>query len=264
MSSKANKIRADELVVLQGLAESRSKAKALIMAGQVFWNTNKIEKAGDLIPSDAELSVKEKLPYVSRGGLKLAEALRCFNVVPKDFICVDVGASTGGFTDCLLQNGAKKIYAIDVGRGQLHWKLQTDDRVISWDKTNFRHFDVSQISEPIDLVVMDVSFISITKILPTIITLFEHSHQLISEQKIKARRLISLIKPQFELNPEQIGKGGIVRDAALHDQVVAEITKALEESGFENLAVIPSPITGADGNREFLITGIKKPASNSI
>jgi 23S rRNA (cytidine1920-2'-O)/16S rRNA (cytidine1409-2'-O)-methyltransferase len=246
--SKSNKIRLDQLLLDRELVPSRSNAKSLIMAGKVLINEEVVDKAGTLVSVDVEIRMKESLKFVGRGGLKLEQALKSFDIATQDKTCADIGASTGGFSDCLLQNGAKKIYAIDVGYGQLHWKLVKDERVVSMERQNFRHFDLDQIKEPIDLIVMDVSFISILKLLPKIQELFQNM-----PPKTKPQQLVALIKPQFEAGPGQVGKGGIVRDEAVRNQVIDKIKTALVSAGFSNLQITPSPITGADGNIEFLI-----------
>lgn len=248
--NKKSKIRLDELLVQKKLVETRSRARGLILAGEVQINHQTIDKAGSLVSLDAEITIKQPLKYVSRGGLKLEKALKEFSIDVFGFICVDVGASTGGFSDCLLQRGAKKIYAIDVGYGQMHWKLQSDDRVVRIDRENFRNFDVSRITDPIDLVVMDTSFISITLLLPKVVELFRSK-----ATGRKTPRLIALIKPQFEAGKEHIGKGGIVKEAAVHEQVVEKIREALKKQGFSKMHVTESPVQGADGNKEFLIVG---------
>lgn len=239
------KERLDHILLKNELVESRSKAKALIMAGKVLVNDVVIDKAGTLILPDAQIRIKEQLKFVSRGGLKLEKALKEFGLDVSNFTCLDIGASTGGFTDVLLQNHAKKVFAIDVGYGQLHNKLQQDDRVIMMDKTNFRHFDISQISDFINLVVMDVSFISIKKIIPKIIEFFSRDSG--------EHYLISLVKPQFEVGKEYVGKGGIVRDDAARNNVLKDIEKYLSENQFLDIQTTVSPITGATGNIEFLI-----------
>lgn len=242
------KERLDNLLVSRGLVPSRAKAQALILAGQVLVNEAPINKAGTLIKTDAQIRVKEKLKFVGRGGLKLEKVLKDFAIDVTGFTCLDVGASTGGFTDCLLQNGAKKVFAIDVGSNQLHWCLQTDARVISFEKENFRYFDCKKITDPIDLAVMDVSFISVTKLLPQILKIFA--------QSLGKKHLIVLIKPQFEVGKNEVGKGGIVRDAALRQRVVDDLVAHCQTLGLNEIRTTPSPITGQDGNVEFLLYAI--------
>lgn len=243
--AKPSKKRLDVLLVEKGLADSRSLAQSLILAGKVLVNDERIDKPGHNISEDAVLRVKDQLKYVGRGGLKLEKALEEFKPEIQNKIGIDVGASTGGFTDCALQNGAKKIYAFDAGHGQLHWRLQTDERVINHEKTNFRHLDLNLIQDPIDFAVMDVSFISITKLIPKIKEVFFLSKT--------PKWVVFLIKPQFEAGKNEIGKGGIVKDPSVKQKVIQTIESFMENEGFENLSVIPSPIFGADGNEEFLI-----------
>lgn len=222
------------------MVESRSKAQALIMAGKVLVNGAVVTKAGTAVPADAVLEVAQDLPYVSRGGLKLAAALDAFAINPTGAVCADVGASTGGFTDVLLQRGAAKIYALDVGYGQLAWKLRQDERVIVMERTNARH--VESLPEPVNLVTVDASFISIKLLLPAIVNWLA----------VKAVVII-LVKPQFEAGKAQVGKGGVVRDPAVHRQVLANAIAYTTEAGLHLLGLIPSPITGPAGNHEFLL-----------
>jgi 23S rRNA (cytidine1920-2'-O)/16S rRNA (cytidine1409-2'-O)-methyltransferase len=247
---KTGKIRLDRLLVDRGLTESRERAQALIFAGQVLVNGQKQEKAGALVAEDAELRIiGETLPFVSRGGLKLEAALREFRIDVSGKTALDVGASTGGFTDCLLQRGAKKVYAVDVGYGQLAWKLRQDPRVITIERTNIREIAPSLIQEPVDIVVIDVSFISLEKVIPSILPFLS-----------KNGEIVALIKPQFEVGREQVSKGGIVRDEAARTAAVNRIVAFVREQGFEVKGVIPSPITGQDGNVEYLIYAIKHGA----
>ena len=236
------KERADALLVSRDLCDSREQAKRLILAGEVMCGTNVVAKPSTKIPTDAEITVKERPKFVGRGGLKMEGALDAFQFDPTGMTCLDVGASTGGFTDCLLQRGAVKVHAIDVGTNQLVWKLRSDPRVIVKEKFNARHMTPEDIGEPIDLAVTDVSFISLTKILPPMFSTLKDDGQ-----------IICLIKPQFELEREDISKGGIVRDPELHQRAVDKIhrfvTEELEHTWVECIA---SPITGTDGNREFL------------
>ena len=247
MALSSKKQRLDTLLVERGLVESRTQAQALILAGQVVVNEGRVDKPGQMVLINAEIRLKDVQRFVSRGGLKLEKALQTFPVRVSDSVCLDVGVSTGGFSDCLLQHGAKKIYGVDVGQNQLHWKLVKDPRVTLFEKTNFRHMDAALIPEPIDLCVMDVSFISIAKLLPNVVNLLKKNP--------KGAQIVFLIKPQFEVTPAQVGKGGIVRDQTLQDQVAQNFVKILSEVGFADIAVIDSPVLGADGNREFLIFG---------
>lgn len=240
------KIRADLLLVERGLAESREKAKVLILAGKVFYsfdgrNFHPVLKPSQTLPPSAEFKVEEALPYVSRGGLKLEQALNFFEVDPSGLICLDVGASTGGFTDCLLQRGAKRVYAVDVGKGLLHPKLRADPRVVVLEGINARYLTPSHFPEKMDLITVDVSFISLKKVLPALKKLLKNNGL-----------IIALIKPQFELSPKEVKKG-IVRDSKLHFKVVNEIWEFAKDLGFEPLGVVESPILGAKGNKEFLI-----------
>ncbi|MBT7959593.1 MAG: TlyA family RNA methyltransferase [Akkermansiaceae bacterium] len=237
-----NKERADALLVSRGLCDSREQAKRLILAGEVMAGTTVVAKPSTKVSSDAELVVKQKPKYVGRGGLKMEGALDVFGIDPKGMTCLDVGASTGGFTDCLLQRGAVKVHAVDVGTNQLVWKLRSDPRVVVKEKFNARHMTPDDIGEPIDLAVTDVSFISLTKILPPMFDTLKENGQ-----------IVCLIKPQFELNREDISKGGIVREPALHQRAVDKIHQFVtEELGHTWIECIDSPITGTDGNREFL------------
>lgn len=239
----AEKQRLDKLMVERGLCPSREKAQALIMAGQVVVGDHAVHKAGQQVTSDADIRIKgEQLPYVSRGGLKLRRALDEFGVDPVGLVCLDVGASTGGFTDCLLQAGASKVFAVDVGYGQLAWKLQQDPRVVSMEKTNIRTLSPEKLDEVPELAVIDASFISLSKVLPATIELVR-----------PGGLIIALIKPQFEVGRGEVGKGGIVRDPAAHEKVIAAVRHSSEELGLAVRGVCDSPITGADGNREFLI-----------
>lgn len=238
------KERLDVILVRQGYAPSREKAKALLMAGSVFVDNQREDKAGaQFDESKIKLEVKGKpIPYVSRGGLKLERALQQFPITLRGSVCMDIGASTGGFTDCMLQNGAGKVYAIDVGHGQLDWKLRCDERVICMEKTNFRYVTVEQIPEPIDFASVDVSFISLTKILPP-------ARELLREQG----EMVCLIKPQFEAGREKVGKKGVVRDKKVHADVVRAVTDYAEETGFLVKGLTYSPIKGPEGNIEYLM-----------
>jgi len=238
---KTLKERLDKLLVMRGLVETRAKAQALILAGQVFSAQQRLDKPGLLIPIEAELTLKETIPYVSRGGLKLVAALDHFKVDVGGFTCLDVGASTGGFTDCLLQRGAAKVVALDVGHGQLAWKLRQDSRVEVREHINARFLQREDFYDPFDLAVCDVSFISLKLILPVLPPLLKSWGQ-----------IITLIKPQFEVGREEVGKGGIVRDEAAQQRVVHEITAFAATLGLDSRGVIDSPILGQEGNREFL------------
>ncbi len=239
----ANKIRLDVAVFEAGYAPSREKAKAIIMAGQVYVNNQKVDKAGTEIKPDDTLEVRgATLKYVSRGGLKLEKAMQEFPITLKNKICMDVGASTGGFTDCMLQNGAVKVYSIDVGYGQLAWKLRTDERVVNLERTNFRYVTNEQVPDKIDFASVDVSFISLYHILPVLNTLFSDDGQ-----------AVCLIKPQFEAGKEKVGKKGVVRDLAVHLEVVEKIIGLAIENGFNVLGLQFSPIKGPEGNIEYLI-----------
>ncbi len=236
------KERVDALLVSRGLCDSREQAKRLIMAGEVLVGTERVSKASQKVGEEAALTVKERPRYVGRGGFKMEGALKEFGIDPSGWICADLGASTGGFTDCLLQHGAVKVHAIDVGTNQLVWKLRCDERVISKEKTNARHLTTEDLGEKVKLVVMDLSFISLTKVLPAAFGILE-----------EGGFVISLIKPQFELSREEVGKGGIVREPELHQKAVDKIrTFITEELEREWIEVITSPITGTDGNVEFL------------
>jgi 23S rRNA (cytidine1920-2'-O)/16S rRNA (cytidine1409-2'-O)-methyltransferase len=235
------KERLDKLMVMRGLAETRTRAQALILAGKVFSENQRLDKAAQLLHTTVSLTVKEALPYVSRGGLKLVAALDYFAVKVTRKICLDIGASTGGFTDCLLQRGAEKVVALDVGHGQLDWKIRQNARVEVRENVNARYLRPEDFSERFGLIVADVSFISLKKILPVISPL--------AEPEASA---ILLIKPQFEVGRREVGKGGIVHNPAAQQRVVSEIQQCAESHAMHSLGVIESPITGADGNREFL------------
>lgn len=237
------KQRLDKLMVERGLAPSREKAQALIMAGQVVVGDHAVDKSGHQVPLDVEIRIKgDVLPYVSRGGLKLKKALDQFGIDVNGLVAIDVGASTGGFTDCLLQGGALKVFAVDVGHGQLAWKLQQDPRVVNIEKTNIRYLTPDQLGEAPDLAVIDASFISLSKVLPPTLALLK-----------PGGRIIALIKPQFEVGKGEVGKGGIVRDPLAHQKVIEDVSRMAQELGLSVAGVCESPITGADGNREFLI-----------
>lgn len=236
------KQRLDILLVEQGHFESRAKAQAIIMAGDVFVDGQKIDKPGTTISTESNIEVRgSSCPYVSRGGLKLEKALRDFGVDPNGLVCSDSGASTGGFTDCLLQKGAKKVYAIDVGYGQLAWKIRNDSRVVCMERTNIRYVTPQQLGELLDLSVVDVSFISLKLVLPTIYNLLKEDGQ-----------VLCLIKPQFEAGKDKVGKKGVVRDAAIHCEVLTNFVKTIREIGFTLRNLTFSPVKGPEGNIEFL------------
>lgn len=239
----AEKKRLDVAVFERGLTDSRAKAGSLIMAGQVYLNGQKATKAGASVTETDKIEVRgEKLPYVSRGGLKLEKAIRAFGLCLDGLCCMDIGASTGGFTDCMLQNGARKVYSVDVGYGQLAWKLRTDERVVNMERTNFRYLTRADIEDAIDFASVDVSFISLKKILPVM-------RELMSENA----ESVCLIKPQFEAGRERVGKKGVVREPSVHADVVREITDFAFTSGFSVLKVDFSPIKGPEGNIEYLM-----------
>lgn len=238
-----NKKRLDVAVFEQGLTESREKAKALIMEGSVYVNGQRCLKAGEQVKEDDRIELRgKKMPYVSRGGYKLAKAMEVFPLDLIDKTCMDIGASTGGFTDCMLQNGAKKVYSIDVGYGQLAWKLVTDPRVVNMERTNFRYVTGEQIPEPIDFASVDVSFISLRIILPVL-----------RERLRMGGQAVCLIKPQFEAGREKVGKKGVVRDVKVHTEVVETITQFALDHGFSLLGLTYSPIKGPEGNIEYLM-----------
>jgi 23S rRNA (cytidine1920-2'-O)/16S rRNA (cytidine1409-2'-O)-methyltransferase len=237
------KVRADQLLVSRGLAESRTRAQALIMAGTVFSGERKLAKAGDMLAGDAPLEVRGKdHPWVSRGGIKLDHGLVHFELDVTGAVALDVGSSTGGFTDVLLSRGAAKVYAVDVGTNQLAWKLRQDPRVIVHEQTNARTLDRSIIREPVDIVVCDASFIGVAKVLEAPLRLAK-----------SGAKLVALIKPQFEAGREEVGKGGVVRDPAVHERVCAAAKAWVESQGWTVLGITRSPITGPEGNIEFLI-----------
>ena len=242
------KKRADQLLVERGLAESRGRAQALILAGQVFSGERRIAKAGDLLAPDAPLRVQgQEYPWVSRGGLKLAHALETFGLSPKGRICVDIGASTGGFTHVLLAHGATRVHSVDVGHGQLAWSLRNDPRVVVHERTNARYLDARKIPEPIDVLVCDASFIGVTTLLPAPLALCA-----------PGAWAVALIKPQFEAGPDAVGSKGVVRDPAVHRAVCDRVRSWWSgRDGWQVMGVEESPITGPEGNREFLIAAAK-------
>ncbi len=237
------KLRLDKLLLVRNLADSRQKAQALIVAGQVFVNGQRADKPGTQFSDRCDIKIKgNKCPYVSRGGLKLAGSLDHFQIDPAGSICADIGASTGGFTDCLLQRGCARVYAIDVGYGQLDWKLRQDDRVVVMERTNARHLKEGDIPEQIDLAVIDASFISLELLIEPVLIFLKQGGQ-----------LIALIKPQFEVGKGQVGKGGVVKDTDLHQATIDKIKAFGTTLGLITHGVVPSPILGPKGNREFLI-----------
>jgi 23S rRNA (cytidine1920-2'-O)/16S rRNA (cytidine1409-2'-O)-methyltransferase len=235
--------RIDAALVEKGLAQSRDRAKRLVMSGRVLVNDIPVDKPGTQVSADAVLTIKgEEIPYVSRGGLKLEKALVIFGIDPIGKVCMDVGASTGGFTDCLLQRGAERVFAVDVGYGQLAWMLRQNPRVVLFERTNIRNMSPADLPEPVDLAVIDVSFISLRIVVPVVQSFLKTNGT-----------ILALIKPQFEVGKGRVGKGGIVRDAALHDEVIRDLTSYFSSLGLDCREVIASPIRGAKGNREFLI-----------
>jgi 23S rRNA (cytidine1920-2'-O)/16S rRNA (cytidine1409-2'-O)-methyltransferase len=235
------KTRLDRLMVERGLADSREKAQGLIMAGEVLVDGQKAVKSGQPVADDAPVTVLARPPYVGRGGLKLAGALSHFAIDASGKVCLDIGSSTGGFTDALLQAGATRVHSVDVGAGQLDWKLRTDPRVVLHERINGRELKFEQIGEQVDLVVCDVSFISVTLILPAAVPFLRPGGQ-----------MVILVKPQFEAGKGQVGKGGIVRDPAIHQAACDRVTGAVRQFGFET-GIMESPILGAEGNKEFLL-----------
>ena len=237
------KLRADQMLVDRGLAETRSKAQALILAGLVFSGERKIDKAGQTLPEDAPLEVRGRgHPWVSRGGIKLAHALEQFGWDVTGAVALDVGSSTGGFTDVLLQRGAARVFAVDVGTNQLAWKLRQDPRVVVHEQTNARYLTDAVVTEPVDIIVCDASFISLAKVLDQAIDFAK-----------PGGRLVALVKPQFEAGREEIGKGGVVKDPAVHDRVCRAAAEWVESRGWAVTGIIESPITGPEGNVEFLL-----------
>ncbi len=238
----ADKKRLDVLLVERGFFETRQKAQAVIMAGQVFADGKRVDKAGTALAPQVELAVKgQALPFVSRGGLKLERALDCFQIDLTGVSAIDAGASTGGFTDCMLKRGAVKVYAVDVGYGQLAWSLRSDPRVVSMERTNVRYLTREQIPEPLDFATVDVSFISLKLILPALRPLLREEGQ-----------VVCLVKPQFEAGKEKIGKKGVVRDPAVHLEVLEQFLRHAEESGFFVKDMTYSPVRGPEGNIEYL------------
>lgn len=237
------KIRLDQYLCQNGLVQSRERAKALIMSGIVFVNEQKADKAGEMISPDAKVEVRgHDIGYVSRGGLKLEKAMRAFPLTPNGKVCMDIGASTGGFTDCMLQNGARKVYAVDVGYGQLAWKLRTDERVVNMERTNIRNVTLDMLEEPVEFFSVDVSFISLKHIFPV-------------TQAVTADHAtgVCLVKPQFEAGREKVGKKGVVREPETHREVILQAAGYAAANGFSVLGLDYSPIKGPEGNIEFLL-----------
>lgn len=245
------KERIDKLLHEKGFAFSRTKARAMVMAGIVLVDDRRVEKASETFGTDALIRIKGDSPeskYVGRGGLKLEKALAEFGIDPTGFVCIDIGSSTGGFTDCLLQHGAERVVAIDVGTNQIDWKLRSDERVDVRENTNAREISPGDFNELFDLAVMDVSFISVTKILPGLLPLLE-----------QGGKIVVLIKPQFEVGRGEVGKGGIVREPEKHQRVISEVNRFAETVGLRSMGLIESPILGAQGNKEFLVFYGRKP-----
>ena len=237
------KIRLDQYLVQNGLVQSRERAKALIMAGVVFVNQQKVDKAGEMIKEDAVVEVRgHDIGYVSRGGLKLEKAMKCFPLTPNGKVCMDIGASTGGFTDCMLQNGAVKVYAVDVGYGQLAWSLRTDARVVNMERTNIRHVTPDMLAEPVEFFSVDVSFISLKHIFPVA-----------GAVCAPGAAGVCLVKPQFEAGREKVGKKGVVREAGTHKEVLLAAAGYAVQNGFSVCGLDYSPIKGPEGNIEFLM-----------
>lgn len=243
------KKRLDLLLVEKGLAESRQRARSLIMAGKVLVDTQLVDKPGAATPVNAQIVVRDKdLAYVSRGGLKLEAALKALALSTQNLVCLDVGASTGGFTDCLLKHGAMRVYAVDVGYGQLAWSLRQDPRVLVIERTNIRHMPAEQIPESVDLITIDTSFISLKIVVPAV-------RKFLAPQG----RILALIKPQFEVGKGNVGKGGVVKDASQHAAVIESLTNNFKDQGFGCGPVVPSPILGPKGNQEFIILLYNQP-----
>lgn len=237
------KERLDALLTAKGLFESRAKAQAAIMAGQILVNEQKIDKPGTQVPEDAAIRILgDKLPYVSRGGLKLEKALKIFPISVEGKVVADIGASTGGFTDCALQNGAAKVYAIDVGYGQLAWKLRSDERVVNMERTNVRYLEKEHLAEMVDAATIDVAFISLDKVIPAV-------HKILKPEGF----VIALIKPQFEAGKENVGKKGVVRDPKVHEAVINNVIAFAKNEGFGIAGLEFSPIKGPEGNIEYLL-----------
>ena len=248
------KIRLDQYLVQNGLVQSRERAKALIMAGVVFVNQQKVDKAGEMIKEDAVVEVRgHDIGYVSRGGLKLEKAMKCFPLTPNGKVCMDIGASTGGFTDCMLQNGAVKVYAVDVGYGQLAWSLRTDARVVNMERTNIRYVTPEDLAEPIEFFSVDVSFISLHHIFPVAQRITTPVLEPIAGRIREGGELVCLVKPQFEAGREKVGKNGVVRDPAVHREVLHNAMSYAAENGFVVRGLDYSPVKGPEGNIEYLM-----------
>lgn len=246
------KQRLDVALVERGLIASREKAKVVIMEGLVYVNGQKSDKAGAQVKDDDKIEVRgETLRYVSRGGKKLEKAMQVFPITLNDCICIDIGASTGGFTDCMLQNGAKKVYSVDVGYGQLAWSLRTDERVVNLERTNIRYVTEEQIPDPIDFISVDVSFISLTLVLPVAYRLLRPGAQ-----------MVCLVKPQFEAGKDKVGKKGVVREPQIHKEVIQKVAVCAKELGFLRMGLDFSPIKGPEGNIEYLLF-LKKPENET-
>ena len=240
--TKQNKTRLDALLVSRGLTTSRERARALIMEGKILVDDMPSDKPGRLVGDDVRITMKgENIPYVSRGGLKLKKAVDEFQIDASDMVCMDVGASTGGFTDCLLQHGAKKVYSVDVGYGQLAWQLRNDPRVVVIERTNIRHLEKKKVPDPINLITIDVSFISLKIVVPEALRFLSSSGA-----------IVALIKPQFEVGKGMVGKGGVVKDPGQHKCVISDLCCFFKEQGFNVKGVSDSPILGPKGNKEFL------------
>lgn len=248
------KERIDILLVDKGIFSSRERARASIMAGEIFVDGQRVDKCGQNIKKSSNIEFRgEKLPFVSRGGLKLQKALKEFNINLKNKVCMDVGASTGGFTDCMLQNGAEKVFSIDVGYGQFAWKLRTDKRVVCMERTNIRYVTLKDIGQYVDFASIDVSFISLKKVLPAVINLLKENGS-----------IMALIKPQFEAGREKVGKKGVVREKSTHIEVVKEIVTFLKENNLKVISLDYSPIKGPEGNIEYLIYFTKEKEFNEL
>lgn len=244
------KERLDKILLARGLSQSRERAKARIMTGNVLVNQQPVDKPGTLVPLDAQIEVRgEDIPYVSRGGLKLEAALQAFKVDVRDLHCMDIGASTGGFTDCLLQHGAQKVYAVDVGYGQLAWELRRDSRVVAIERTNIRNLPENALPSPVDLATIDVSFISLRIVVPAALKFLKNTAD-----------ILALVKPQFEVGKGLVGKGGVVRNPEHHEMVIRELTDYFEGLELTSPGVIPSPILGPKGNREFVMHLRREPS----
>jgi 23S rRNA (cytidine1920-2'-O)/16S rRNA (cytidine1409-2'-O)-methyltransferase len=244
MSKKIKKVRLDLLLVDRDICQTRERARALIMSGAVLVGETKRDKAGTLVSPDAEIRIEgDDNPYVSRGGLKLKGALKTFDINVRNLVALDVGASTGGFTDCLLQEGARKVYAVDVGYGQLAWKLRTDERVVNLERTNIRYFEGPEIKDDIDLVTIDASFISLRLIIPAVLRLVKKNDAI----------MLALIKPQFEAGRDEVEKHGVIRNPDVHDKVLEGIKEFSLELGLSVMGVCESPLIGPKGNKEFFI-----------